>query len=1184
MNKKVLKKAGLASLVIAIVTILSLIFIIKYRIKSVIREVVRSETNGVYKLNFSKISIDFFKGRVKLNAVDFKPVSSDLKDYRFTISHLYFSLASWNQLFFHRKLFVDSLQINDPVITIFQQPVQKSNNELGPFQEIFKSLRNISEIFKVHVLEINRGNMTIYRETNDAPLVISNINFRVENFGQQQKQNTHLRFADNVTLRVGKQQWQFPSGQIIKFENLFFLGNDQTFQVDSCAITTAPDSRGQRTSLFAEKFLFRTNEIATVFERNELNLDTLYCKSPVLSVAIPADKKDNDTVSELNESIHQLPGNINIKFINIENGQIHLTSSDGKRSYTGKKTNFKIYGLNIGRNPVPYIRAGKIDLNLHEISFATRDSLYLLTVNEFRFDSNNLVCTNAYLKPSPKAKGYLKGIDLPAFTLIDISLNDLLEKRLKALVAVIDNPQFFFGSRAARKKAVESGIPVNKFYNTLKSLAQLVDVHWLTIKDGALNYTPLGSSTPELSLNKIDMEINLVGMLNSASIQETRQSIHALRIGSINLAKDNISAGLNNFFIDGSREIGTLGSLAVQLPSGIKLNAANLYWEGFSWEDFIRDKSIYIDTLNIPTIGLNAQVLPGGSGEIRSGLLPVTINRLKIGHSVIRLKTINNTAINATINHISLQGLQAAGRFVSWQNLDARADSISFRDDRRQIAVQRLHYSALGESTIQNISYTDSACRIKSPEIRFQVHLFNSHPDELRIGKLDIPRAYINYRPVSNSLSVACRFALHADDGVIGKSNGGAIAFDNFFLETDSLSLVKPGPHGLLEISNGSGGVAGYPLAINLAGNNPHLKNIINSVHITGGRLFYSDSTTIASVGNITGNGKTGALAFRDVAVNPRITLETFIKTTVWQKDYLTFHCDSIGLHQVNYRALLDDTSLAIRSVYLQHPRVTTFRNKNTAFLHGIEKLMPTKLLAGMKAPVRIDSVQIKGAVVNVQEVSAITKRKSIVPLSNLNGTITNIVSRPGEQDSLVLDVSGRVLEYEIRTLRYAESYTDSLSGFTMQYGIAPMQLTHLTKLTNPLSAIAITEGRADTLYAKLTGNKYASVGQINFYYHGLKVRLLNKEDSLKRSVFLSLETLLANGLIRSNNQNPARMFFIRDREKFVFNYWVKTLFSGFVTSTGVKRNRKYQKMYNEAEGKYTLPPASGYSAPSHSP
>ncbi len=66
------------------------------------------------------------------------------------------------------------------------------------------------------------------------------------------------------------------------------------------------------------------------------------------------------------------------------------------------------------------------------------------------------------------------------------------------------------------------------------------------------------------------------------------------------------------------------------------------------------------------------------------------------------------------------------------------------------------------------------------------------------------------------------------------------------------------------------------------------------------------------------------------------------------------------------------------------------------------------------------------------------------------------------------------------------------------------MQLTHLTKVTKPLTAIAITGGRADTLYAQLSGNKYASFGQMNFHYHNLRVRLLNKEDSLKRSLLLT--------------------------------------------------------------------------------
>ncbi|MBO9202141.1 MULTISPECIES: AsmA family protein [Niastella] len=1208
--KKILKSVTVISLVIAIAIFLLLVFIIKYRIKSVIKEVVRQETHGVYELDFSKISIDFFKGRIKLKAVDFRPASAhpEIKDYRFTISQLYFSLSSWNQLFFHKKLFVDSLQINAPVITIYQQAAQKNKNGLGPIQEIFRSMQDVSDIFKVRMLEINRGRMAIYREANERPLMINNISFRVENFGQKKRANTHLRYSDNLTLHIGSQRWLFPSGQLIKFDNLFFSGKDQAFQVDSCSITTAPDNKGRRTSLFAEKLLFRTDELESVFERSELNIDTLYCKSPVLSVAMPADKKDKDTVSELNEAIQQLPGNINIKYINIENGQVHLTSSDGKRSYTGKKTNLKIYSLSIWHNPVPVIRTGRIDLNLHEISFATRDSLYLLTVKEFSFDSNNLVCKNAYLKPSPKAKGYLSGITLPAFTLFEISLNDLLEKRLKALVAVIDKPQFFFTSKA-KKKTNEIGIPVNKFYSTLKDLAQLIDVRWLTIRDGTLDYTPRVSTTPELTLRNIDAEIDLVGMLNSSSLQGTKRSIHALSIGALNLDKKNITVDLDDFFVDGSREFGKLGALDVRLLSGIRLNAANLYWEGFSWEDFVRDKSIHIDTLNIPTLGFWVRTLPGQGMKSKTGLQPLTINRLNIGETRLDVKTASNAEMKAMVSKVAFKGLKTTGQFFAWQSGSARADSILFKNDHKQLTIQQMQVGQ-GEAALQHLTYRDVSSQVNIPQIKFQVQINNTDLEELRfpflalyqpeitinrsqpdllsatkdptpvlkpfqIGKLEIIGGHFNYKQTDERLDLSAHFDAHVLGARLENDNPEAIIFDKVSMQLDSLSLDKPLSQGFITIRNASASVANYPLAVNLNSDNSGLTNVINNIHITNGRVEYYDSSLVATVAKITGKGKEGYLGFNQVVIKPSKSLDKFLKTSEWQKDYVTFSCDSIGLLHLNNQALMNDGEVAIRSVFLQGPRISTFRNKNMAFQHGIEKLMPTRLLAGINRPLRIDSIQVKGAGVEVHEVSAITNRESTIPIDELNAVFRNINSRPNEQDSLVLELSARVLNYGVRTFRYAESYQDSLSGFTMHYGISPMQLSHLTQVTNPLTAIAVTSGEADTLYANLSGNKYAAYGDINFYYRNLKVRLLNKEDTLKKNWLLFVGTLLANGVIKSSNQSQARMFYLRDREKFVFNYWIKTLFSGFGTSVGVKRNSKYKKLYNEAEEKYSLPAVS---------
>lgn len=73
--------------------------------------------------------------------------------------------------------------------------------------------------------------------------------------------------------------------------------------------------------------------------------------------------------------------------------------------------------------------------------------------------------------------------------------------------------------------------------------------------------------------------------------------------------------------------------------------------------------------------------------------------------------------------------------------------------------------------------------------------------------------------------------------------------------------------------------------------------------------------------------------------------------------------------------------------------------------------------------------------------------------------------------------------------------------------------------------------------------------------------------------MLLSFENLLANKLIvKTNNSKHSRIFYIRDPEKFVFNYWIKTTFSGVITSAGVKGNKKYEKKYNTVKETYSLP------------
>jgi hypothetical protein len=83
---------------------------------------------------------------------------------------------------------------------------------------------------------------------------------------------------------------------------------------------------------------------------------------------------------------------------------------------------------------------------------------------------------------------------------------------------------------------------------------------------------------------------------------------------------------------------------------------------------------------------------------------------------------------------------------------------------------------------------------------------------------------------------------------------------------------------------------------------------------------------------------------------------------------------------------------------------------------------------------------------------------------------------------------------------------------------------------------------------------------------------VLDKEDIQKRSLGPVLKTWVANLLLPDSRKKASAIFVERDQEKFVFNYWVKAISSGALTTVGVKRNKVYRKKYLKKYKLYSLP------------
>ncbi|NLR81502.1 hypothetical protein [Chitinophaga eiseniae] len=348
--------------------------------------------------------------------------------------------------------------------------------------------------------------------------------------------------------------------------------------------------------------------------------------------------------------------------------------------------------------------------------------------------------------------------------------------------------------------------------------------------------------------------------------------------------------------------------------------------------------------------------------------------------------------------------------------------------------------------------------------------------------------------------------------------------------------------------------------------------SLLHNTRIDQGALYYKNKQLHARVDSFAMDPDHHGLTLYRFQVMPNLSAEETFRIAKWQRDYITVAGEALHLGGLQLREQAGDTTLIIRHILADHAQLTTQRDKRIPFEHGIEKYMPTQLINTIPFRLQVDSIELRESAVTVKESSKATQQWSAVPITGINALITHFGNVHTGGDSLHIIARGQLLGSPIHHFSYQESYSDSLSGFVAQSYLAPMDLERFNAVAIPMAAVKVKRGYADSIYSRWTGNKYATLGDMHFFYHGLQIQVLNKKDTTRAGFMDNLKTTLANLLLRNANHRPTRMFFIRDREKFVFNYWVKAETSGIVTAVGVKKDRKYLKRYNKVAKKFSLP------------
>lgn len=337
----------------------------------------------------------------------------------------------------------------------------------------------------------------------------------------------------------------------------------------------------------------------------------------------------------------------------------------------------------------------------------------------------------------------------------------------------------------------------------------------------------------------------------------------------------------------------------------------------------------------------------------------------------------------------------------------------------------------------------------------------------------------------------------------------------------------------------------------------------------------YADSTTKMEWNNAAYHRKTKTLSLDSSSYRPFMERDSFIARQKEQVDYITAKTGSINISSFDINRLINKNELVAGTALIEGFYFTDYKDKRLPFNAGLIKPLPVVMLKKLKSLVSIDTVVLKNAAVDYTEIMVPGNKPLAVPVTRMNARLVNLKNYGIKQnDSLGIQASGYLLDTILIKLKVKQSYTDSLEGFLLTVQANPADLRLLNPIFIPAASMKLESGSLDTMNLRVVGREYLAQGEMDLFYHDLKIRLLKDGDTTRKSFWGGIKNFIANSfVIRSRNKSrTSPVFFIRNRDKSAINYLVKIVMNGFQTAIGGKSPKKVMKKHRLELRKRQLP------------
>jgi hypothetical protein len=361
------------------------------------------------------------------------------------------------------------------------------------------------------------------------------------------------------------------------------------------------------------------------------------------------------------------------------------------------------------------------------------------------------------------------------------------------------------------------------------------------------------------------------------------------------------------------------------------------------------------------------------------------------------------------------------------------------------------------------------------------------------------------------------------------------------------------------------------------------VKNIlVDSAHTGKKRLFNADDISITlgsytlpmkngmneiSFGEIGLSTATGEVYAKNFHLKPLYSKHDYTRKLGFQTDWMDIQVSDLSFKRIDLRKLLFEGKLHAGLLEIDSLVLDGYRDKRIAPKPGFRPPMPQDGIRKLTTYLRIDTVLLKGGKASyAEQIGAVP---GTIFFDKLSASFTGLTN-----DSVLLN-AGLVSELKGTAWLMGKGkldvtvgfkFGDKRNSFTFSAMMGPVELVEINPMLSNLLPARVVSGRLNKLQVPMVfANDDIAQGHLLFYYHDLSIDVLDKKQTTWTKIKTGVINWAANDLVVNNN-NPTKagkmktgvIFFNRDKEKGIINFFWKSALSGLKSTMGF--NSKAQR------------------------